>query len=134
MTASTEPTAPEQRPERRPPPTPIFEAITPWMTAMAAGFRVGLAGLTRVRVEGAIDEIPREGPVIIASNHASNLDVPVLGSSLMPRTGRRLQWLGKRELFAWPIVGAVAARGGVHPVDRLHRRCRGVSPRQAHPR
>ena len=66
--------------------------------------------LTRVRVEGAIDEIPRDGPVIIAANHASNLDVPVLGSSLMPRIGRRFQWLGKRELFAWPVVGWVAAR------------------------
>ena len=100
------------------PPTPIVETISPWMSVMAAGFRAWLATVTRVRVEGAIDEIPREGPVIIASNHASNLDVPVLGSSLMPRIGRRFQWLGKRELFAWPVVGVVARHGGVHPVDR----------------
>jgi 1-acyl-sn-glycerol-3-phosphate acyltransferase len=88
------------------------------MRAMAAGVRAGLAGLTRVRVEGAIDDIPREGAVIIASNHASNLDVPVLGSSLMPRIGRRFQWLGKREVFDWPVVGWIADAGGVHPVDR----------------
>jgi 1-acyl-sn-glycerol-3-phosphate acyltransferase len=88
------------------------------MTGMAAGMRGILAGLTRVRVEGAIDEIPADGPVIIAANHASNLDVPVLGSSLMPRTGRRWQWLGKRELFDWPIVGVIATHGGVHAVDR----------------
>ena len=97
---------------------PLREDLRPWMLAMAAAFRAGLAGLTRVRVEGAIDEIPREGAVIIASNHASNLDVPVLGSSLMPRIGRRFQWLGKRELFAWPIIGWIADAGGVHPVDR----------------
>jgi 1-acyl-sn-glycerol-3-phosphate acyltransferase len=97
---------------------PLREDLRPWMLAMAAGFRAGLAGLTRVRVEGAIAEIPRDGPVIIASNHASNLDVPVLGSSLMPKTGRRFQWLGKKELFSWPIVGAIADAGGVHPVDR----------------
>ena len=96
----------------------LREDLRPWMLAMAAAVRAGLAGLTRVRVEGAIDEIPREGPVIIASNHASNLDVPVLGSSLMPKTGRRFQWLGKKELFSWPIVGVIADAGGVHPVDR----------------
>jgi 1-acyl-sn-glycerol-3-phosphate acyltransferase len=88
------------------------------MLAMSAGMRVILAGLTRVRIEGAVDDIPREGPVIIASNHASNLDVPVIGSSLMYRTGRRWQWLGKRELFDWPIVGRLAVNGGVHAVDR----------------
>lgn len=100
------------------PRTPIREEIAPWMSAMAASFRAGLAGLTRVRVEGAVDEIPRSGPVIIAANHSSNLDVPVLGSSLMPRIGRRFQWLGKRELFDWPVVGWVARNGGVHAIDR----------------
>lgn len=100
------------------PRTPIREEIAPWMSAMAASFRAGLAGLTRVRVEGAVDEIPRTGPVIIAANHSSNLDVPVLGSSLMPRIGRRFQWLGKRELFDWPVVGWVARNGGVHAIDR----------------
>jgi 1-acyl-sn-glycerol-3-phosphate acyltransferase len=29
-----------------------------------------------------------------------------------------MHWLGKRELFAWPVVGWMAAHGGVHPVDR----------------
>jgi 1-acyl-sn-glycerol-3-phosphate acyltransferase len=96
----------------------IREDIVPWMATMAGAVRIGLAGLTRVRVEGAIDEIPRTGPVIIASNHSSNLDVPVLGSSLMPRTGRRFQWLGKKELFDWPVVGWIARNGGVHAIDR----------------
>jgi 1-acyl-sn-glycerol-3-phosphate acyltransferase len=100
------------------PVTPIVDDLAPWMLSMAGGMRAVLAGMTRVRVEGAIDEIPGEGPVIIAANHASNLDVPVLGSSLMPRTGRRWQWLGKRELFDWPVVGVIARHGGVHAVDR----------------
>jgi len=99
-------------------PRPIVDEITPWMSALAAVSRVGLAGLTRVRVEGAIDQIPREGPVIVASNHASNLDPILIASSVMPRLGRRLQWLGKKELFTWPILGWVATNGGVHPVDR----------------
>jgi 1-acyl-sn-glycerol-3-phosphate acyltransferase len=99
-------------------PTPIAEDITPWMRALAAAFRVWLKSITRIRIEGAVDEIPREGPVIVAANHSSNLDVPVLGSSLMPRLGRRLQWLGKKEVFDWPVVGWVARNGGVHAVDR----------------
>jgi 1-acyl-sn-glycerol-3-phosphate acyltransferase len=98
--------------------TPLLESIAPWMRALAAATRVGLAGLTRVRVEGAVDAIPRTGPVIIAANHASNLDGVVIASTLMPRIGRRLQWLGKREMFSWPIVGWMARNGGVHPVDR----------------
>jgi 1-acyl-sn-glycerol-3-phosphate acyltransferase len=99
-------------------PAPIVDEIAPWMAALATVTRAGLAGLTRVRVDGAIDEIPRTGPMIVAANHASNLDPVVIASSLMPRLGRRLQWLGKKELFAWPVVGWVAANGGVHPVDR----------------
>ena len=100
------------------PTTPIVDDIAPWMAALAGAVRVGLAGVTRVRVEGAIDDIPRTGPVIVAANHSSNLDVPVLGSSLMPKLGRRLQWLGKRELFDWPIIGWIARNGGVHAVER----------------
>jgi 1-acyl-sn-glycerol-3-phosphate acyltransferase len=99
-------------------PLPLRDDITWWMSALAGATRLGLAGLTRVRVEGDVAGIPREGPIIVAANHASNLDPVVLGSTLMPRLGRRLQWLGKRELFAWPVVGWIATNGGVHPVDR----------------
>lgn len=107
-----------ERPTSERPVTPIVDRIAPWMAALAGAVRLGLAGLTRVRVEGAIDDIPRSGPVIVAANHSSNLDVPVLGSSLMPKLGRRLQWLGKRELFDWPFIGWIARNGGVHAVER----------------
>jgi 1-acyl-sn-glycerol-3-phosphate acyltransferase len=100
------------------PVTPIVDDLAPWMRGMAGAMRGLLSAITRVRVEGAVDALPVEGPVIFASNHASNLDVPVIASSLMPRTGRRWQWLGKRELFDWPVVGTIAVRGGVHAVDR----------------
>jgi 1-acyl-sn-glycerol-3-phosphate acyltransferase len=99
-------------------PRPIREDLTPWMLALATVTRAGLAGLTRIRIEGDVNAIPKDGPVIVACNHASNLDAVVLASTLMPRLGRRLQWLGKKELFAWPVVGWIAANGGVHPVDR----------------
>jgi 1-acyl-sn-glycerol-3-phosphate acyltransferase len=100
------------------PVTPVVDDITPWMHGLAGAVRLALAGLTRVRVEGALDEIPRTGPVIVAANHSSNLDVPVLGSAVMPKLGRRLQWLGKKEVLDWPVVGWIARNGGVHGIDR----------------
>jgi 1-acyl-sn-glycerol-3-phosphate acyltransferase len=29
-----------------------------------------------------------------------------------------LHWLAKKEIFDWPIIGWMAAHGGIHPVDR----------------
>jgi 1-acyl-sn-glycerol-3-phosphate acyltransferase len=100
------------------PPPPIDSSITPLISIVAFGARLFGRAISRVTIEGATDEIPREGPLIIAANHASNLDVPVIGSWLIPLLGRRIHWLGKKELFDWPIIGWVAASGGVHPVDR----------------
>ena len=99
-------------------PEPIDSSITPLLSVVTFAGRVWARAMSRISIEGAVDEIPREGPLIIAANHASNFDAPVLGAWLIPKLGRRIHWLGKRELFAWPIVGWVAANGGVHPVDR----------------
>jgi 1-acyl-sn-glycerol-3-phosphate acyltransferase len=99
-------------------PEPIEDSITPLISTLTFGGRIFARAMSRITVEGAIDEIPHEGPVILAANHASNLDAVVLGSWLMPRLGRRIHWLGKKELFDWPLVGWAAANGGVHPVDR----------------
>lgn len=75
--------------------------------------------LTRVRVEGPLDRIPHAGPLIIASNHLSNADGVIVGAWLTPRLGgRRIHWLGKREMLDWPIVGPMARAGSVHPIDR----------------
>ena len=99
-------------------PPPIESSITPLISTLTFGGRIFGRAMSRISVEGAVDEIPRDGPLILAANHASNLDAVVLGSWLMPKLGRRIHWLGKKELFAWPIVGWAAANGGVHPVDR----------------
>ncbi|MFL5679758.1 MAG: lysophospholipid acyltransferase family protein, partial [Chloroflexota bacterium] len=105
-------------PPPRPDDLPIEGSVTPLIRFLAWGGRVVGSSVARLRIEGAIDEIPSSGPVILAANHASNADPVVIGSWLTPRLGRRIHWLGKRELFDWPVVGWAAARGGVHPVDR----------------
>jgi 1-acyl-sn-glycerol-3-phosphate acyltransferase len=97
---------------------PIDSTIGPFLRVLTFGGRVFGRAMTRVSIEGALDELPSAGPLIVASNHASNLDVPIIGAWLIPQLGRRIHWLGKRELFDWPIVGWVATHGGVHPIER----------------
>jgi 1-acyl-sn-glycerol-3-phosphate acyltransferase len=86
------------------------------MTALVA--RIGARLFARVRVEG-LEHIPRTGAVILAANHISNADPVVIGAWVTDALRRRrIHWLGKRELFDWPVLGLMAAHGGVHPVDR----------------
>jgi 1-acyl-sn-glycerol-3-phosphate acyltransferase len=92
--------------------------VTPLIAATALASRFLCRSVTRVRLEGDTDAIPREGPVILAANHISNLDPVLIGAFLTPRLGRRIHWLGKKEMFDWPIVGFMARNGGVVPVDR----------------
>jgi 1-acyl-sn-glycerol-3-phosphate acyltransferase len=101
-----------------PVPEPLDDSISPLIAVLTFGGRIFGRAMTRITLEGALDELPREGPLIIAANHASNLDAVVIGSWLIPKLGRRIHWLGKKELFDWPLIGWAAANGGVHPVDR----------------
>ncbi len=97
---------------------PIEDDVTPLISGTALVARLLARAITRIRFEGAIDRIPREGPVIFAANHISNADPVILGAWLTPRLGRRMHWLAKREIFDWPVVGWLARNGGIHPVDR----------------
>lgn len=92
--------------------------LTPLIRSAALGARFIARAFTRVRIEGDAGAIPREGPVILAANHISNADPVLIGAFLTPRLGRRIHWLGKKEMFEWPIVGYIARNGGIIPVDR----------------
>jgi 1-acyl-sn-glycerol-3-phosphate acyltransferase len=92
--------------------------ISPLIAVVAFGARLVSRAVTRVRVEGDLAAIPREGPVILAANHISNADPVLVGAWLTPALGRRIHWLGKKEMFDWPVVGWMARNGGVLPVDR----------------
>jgi 1-acyl-sn-glycerol-3-phosphate acyltransferase len=94
------------------------EDLTPLILGTALGARTLARCITRVHVEGDVEAIPKSGPVILASNHISNADPVVIGAWLTPRLGRRIHWLGKKEMFDWPIVGWMARNGGIIPVDR----------------
>jgi 1-acyl-sn-glycerol-3-phosphate acyltransferase len=67
----------------------------------------------------ASDNVPRSGPVIIASNHCSSIDYPLLMAFLE----RRLSIVAKSELFRsrvsyfWSFVGAFPIRRGLRDED-----------------
>jgi len=123
---AAEPAPRSERPRRRPPgrarrsiePTPIATYLNPVIRIGSFVMRVIARIFTRVHIEGDLWVFPRSGGVLIAANHASNADPVLIGAFLNPRLGRPLNWLGKREVFEWPVLSWLARHGGVHPVDR----------------
>lgn len=75
--------------------------------------RTLMFGLRRCAVVGA-DSIPPDGPVIVAGNHVSYFDPPVLSIAL----NRPIRFIAKRELFQLPLLGHFLAAIGTFPVDR----------------
>jgi 1-acyl-sn-glycerol-3-phosphate acyltransferase len=76
-----------------------------------------VAGIGRVwfRLSAiGVDRVPREGRLLLASNHLSVLD-PALIGAVMPR---ELDYMAKTELFRIPGFGALIRRLNAHPVDR----------------
>lgn len=66
----------------------------------------------RMRYEGT-ENIPAEGPLVIASNHVSLLDPPVLGTC----STRKVHFMAKQELFV-PVLGFIYRTLGAFPVRR----------------
>ncbi len=67
----------------------------------------------RWRVYNA-ERVPPEGAVILASNHASFLDPPLVGAGLR----RGINYLARENLFRFPVMGWVLRQWQVVPVDR----------------
>lgn len=60
------------------------------------------------------ENIPLVGPLIIACNHISLLDPPVMGS-FVPR---QVSYMAKKELFEIPVFGPLIGGLSAYPVDR----------------
>jgi 1-acyl-sn-glycerol-3-phosphate acyltransferase len=61
------------------------------------------------------ENVPRDGPLILVSNHLNNADAPVLTAE-MPR---QISWLTKAEWFKTPFIGWMFGAGGMIPVRRF---------------
>jgi 1-acyl-sn-glycerol-3-phosphate acyltransferase len=84
-------------------------------TMTRAFFRIVLkavfALLGGVRVEG-LENVPRRGPVLIAPNHLSHADPPLIGT-ILPRP---IWYMATDELFAMPVLGRLARLLRAFPV------------------
>jgi 1-acyl-sn-glycerol-3-phosphate acyltransferase len=58
--------------------------------------------------------VPLQGSVILASNHASYLDPPLVGAGLR----RDINYLARESLFRFPGIGALLRSWNSVPVDR----------------
>ena len=74
----------------------------------------------RIQVIGK-ENIPKEGGVLLCSNHISNLDPPVVGITCP----RPISFMAKAELFDSPIFGKILKKVNAFPVKR------GMSDREA---
>jgi 1-acyl-sn-glycerol-3-phosphate acyltransferase len=74
--------------------------MTYWFVQVIVGVLSRL--LFRLEVKG-MENIPSAGPFMLASNHRSNLDPPILAVSIR----RKLYFLTKAELFDKPMLGSI---------------------------
>lgn len=79
-----------------------------------------LSPLYRFEVIGA-ENFPKEGGILLCSNHIHALDPPVVGMTA-PRT---VHFMAKEELFKAPILGPILPKVNAFPVKR------GMSDREA---
>lgn len=76
--------------------------------------------LYRIEVKGK-EHFPKEGAVLLCSNHIDNLDPPTVGIS----APRQVHFMAKEELFQVPVLGGIVRKVGSFPVKR------GMSDREA---
>ncbi|MFS0781364.1 lysophospholipid acyltransferase family protein [Bacillus sp. 1P06AnD] len=67
------------------------------------------------------DNIPKEGGVLLCSNHIENLDPPVVGAN----APRPVHFMAKEELFSVPVLKKILPHVNAFPVKR------GMSDRDA---
>ena len=82
-----------------------------------AGIIIPIVKLIVRRDWRGVENIPKSGPVIIASNHLSYAD-PVLLAQFLFLNGRAPRFLGKRSVFEVPVIGKILLAAGQIPVDR----------------
>lgn len=83
-----------------------------WSEAVARGLLTAIWGM---KVTG-LENVPLEGPLIVAANHVSFADPPLVAVAVAPR--RRPFGVGKKELFEKPLLGWWLRKTGSFPVDR----------------
>ena len=86
----------------------------PWMYAIFVTlFRISFVIWGRWKVSGR-ENLPDEGAYVVAANHVSYIDPPLLGGAIK----RYAYFMAKAELFDVPVFGRAIPRVGAFPVKR----------------
>jgi 1-acyl-sn-glycerol-3-phosphate acyltransferase len=91
--------------------------LNPWWRWGAVVTMPLVRALFRVRVEG-LEHVPSSGPAILAFNHVSALDGPVLAIEVAARHRRASRFLVAAEFFQRPLIGAILRRFEQIPIRR----------------
>lgn len=83
-----------------------------WYRFVQVFFHIIFKILFRFEIIGK-ENIPKNGPLIVASNHASLLDPPLVGTAAT----RKVCFMAKEELFV-PVLGDLYRSLGAFPVKR----------------
>jgi 1-acyl-sn-glycerol-3-phosphate acyltransferase len=94
--------------EREPAVSLLLYHLSKWSTVSPL-----LHTYFRGRIYGA-ENVPRRGPLVVVSNHASHFDPPLLSSCI----GRPVAFMAKEELFEIPFLGKLIQLYGAYPVKR----------------
>lgn len=76
-------------------------------------FRTGIAPFTQRSVSGR-DHVPLSGPCLLAPNHISHFDPPLIGIAAK----RPTDWMAMQELFINPLSACIMRGIGAFPVGR----------------
>jgi 1-acyl-sn-glycerol-3-phosphate acyltransferase len=71
--------------------------------------------LWRVRAIG-VENVPKDGPLVLAPNHFSQMDHFFVGVYLR----RKIRFMAKSQLFGPPVLTYIYRHGGVFPIRRGH--------------
>jgi 1-acyl-sn-glycerol-3-phosphate acyltransferase len=88
--------------------------VPPFYWACTFLLRFLLRVVVRWRVTGR-EHVPKQGALIVVSNHLNNADPPILGAGI---ARRRIRWMAKIELFKMPF-GVIPRLWGAFPVRRF---------------
>ncbi|MEV7694719.1 lysophospholipid acyltransferase family protein [Microbacterium sp. NPDC089189] len=93
------------------------EKTRPSVFWFLAGIVVPLTGLiAKIEIEGG-ENLPEDGPYILAPNHHSEID-PVIVAVAVWRLGRAPRFMAKDSLFRVPVLGWALRVTGMIPVGR----------------
>ncbi len=98
----------------------VIVRVFPKLTPLQKEARVqvwALAMLTRFRIDLlVVGQVPAGGPVLLAANHISWLDIVVIHAA------RHCRFVSKAELRRWPLIGTLARGAGTLFIERESRR------------